>query len=260
MNAARITALTARSLARLVADRVALGLVLLFFVLTLLELTMLLLQSSAADPAEKAAVFRTSAWSGGYEANVGFVALVLGLNALAADIRRGTIFAVLARPVTRATVFVSSWLASLALVWSLVLVRQVIVIALYVGYGGRPDVPLFVGIAGLFAGTALALTAAACLGAVLPVMYGALAVLGWAVLQGLAFAPLLGIGRYLALGLASLLPLVGRSGEDLTALLTGRSRELGAGLEALLYRACWTLLLLVVGQWLFTRRDLAPRI
>jgi ABC-type transport system involved in multi-copper enzyme maturation permease subunit len=188
------------------------------------------------------------------------VAFVLGLNAISADVRRGTIFSVLARPVSRGAVFFGIWTANVAVVAGLTIIRMVIMLAFFFSYGGHLDRPLVLGMAASFAGSALVLAVASALAAILPITYAILVFIGGLFVQGIAFGVAGGFGRLLALSLAAVTPLsVIRSSDVVQQLLTGQSQALADGTEILAYRVAWILLLIFIGAALFQRRDLAPR-
>src|SRR5689334_7565595 len=56
------------------------------------------------------------------------------------------------------------------------------------------------------------------------------------------------------------LPLLSKQGRLIDAAIQGSVLDSGPILEVIAYRACWTLLLLALGVYGFSRRDLAPHV
>ncbi len=254
-----LAAVVRRSFARLVGDRVVLGVAAMLVLVTVFDALMFGYRADG-NPREAAQALRVFAWGeGGFTATLTIVALVLGLTAIGGDVRRGTIFAVLARPVSRDAVYVGSWLAVFAALCAAELVRAFLMSIYYVGHGGTADWGLLVGLAGRLAGFGLELALAAGLAAALPVSIALVLYIGINIVQVLAFARIEASWLWLARIPAALLPVAGKGSDVIRGLLIGQSRDVAAGVEAVAYRVCWTLLLLVAGAWLFRRRDLAPR-
>lgn len=258
-------ALVGRFLARHAADRtVVLGGVLLLASVGLGAsfVAMSLSVSSSGGP-ELAAVFRTACWargSGMFDALLVLITVVLGANQVHRDVRDGTLFGILARPVPRSSVFLAGWSSSVAVVGAMEAVRSGIVLGGAAWLENRIDPIHVLGALASFAGTVLLLTAFAALGSVLSPAYAVLAGAGVMIAAQLAYSEIVGgaAGRILD-ALAWVIPLAVHQRRTILDALQGSTGETALLAEILAYRLCWIALLLLSGMLAFSRRDLRPR-
>jgi len=185
---------------------------------------------------------------------------VLGSSLANDDIKNGTIFGVLARPVSRTDYFVGSFLGAGAFVVVLESMRIVPSIGASLIYSGRLTPVFALALVAVLFGNLLWLALFSAVGAVLStatsLLLGILSIL----VTGLAFAP--DIPSWLTYPLrvvAVFLPLSLESGDIVYKSLVGESQGLGPLVEVIAYRLCWTLALVVLGAWGFSRREIAPR-
>lgn len=263
MRRGALSAIAERHLARLAADRVFIvGLAL--WVSSLVFLGWAVSHRVAyLDPGASLAGLRMGVWDGTavFRAVVALLAVFLGLTMINSDVRAGTLFHVLARPVSRTEVYLGAWIAAAGLLVLLELVFLGVALTFFGLNGGELDRPLIVGVLAGLAETPLLLALCAVLGTLLPTAYALLTLLGVHIAGSLAIAGTVGgAGRYALAAVAAFFPVLGRQPRVVGDLFVGQSRDLAQGLEILAYRLCWTGLLLFIGIWVFRRRDLAPRI
>ena len=257
-------ALFRRELARLAAGRVFLagGL----FALLFMALPMIVVVSeyeAQGDALEKVAFLRTKAFDAtqGYEVVMLLLVVFLGANQIGADVRAGTIFGILSRPVSRARLFLTGWAASSVTIFALELVRSGLLLGWAGWLEGRMHVLPVFGLIALCLGQLVVLAGFAALGAILPPAYAALA--GFAALLAAGFGysdEIGGLGAKLVNIVCWFIPMLSRQNELIEAAIQGTAQSSGPILEVIAYRACWTLLLLALGVYGIGRRDFAPRV
>ena len=258
-------ALLGRELARLAAGRVFLfgGLVALLFLSIGGPAAIVGFLESRGDVVERAAELRAAIYgmTGGYSEALFLLAAILGAMQIGSDIRAGTIFGVLARPVSRRGIFLAGWTASACFLTTLELLRSAPFLAAADWLEGRADLRSALGVIAIILGHWLTLAAFASLGAALSPAYAALAGLASVFVGGLAFSKSVGgVAGTLLDGLACLLPLPTKQESLINAAISGSDPHVGPVLETILYRASWTALLLVLGALWFERRNIAPRV
>jgi ABC-type transport system involved in multi-copper enzyme maturation permease subunit len=204
-------------------------------------------------------------WCGNLLGSAGFVSTLLGVTLgatlLSADVKTGVIFAYLARPLPRASVFTAAWAAA-ALV---ILVFDGIVISicagLFIANGLGVGLTMILGFLALVLGHLVWLTVCAALASRLAPAIVAVVALGWAVVVGWAFAE--SLPRWLELGsrtLAAFLPLTELDDRAITEAAVGATQDLGFVTEALGLRLAWVVLLVVLGGRWFSSREITPHV
>lgn len=184
------------------------------------------------------------------------LAIIVGVLQVGSDLRRGTLLPVLARPVSRARVFLAAWtgtvLVFLALEVLKIALGSAALVTLGASMGGQGYAALVADTLGPV--TLLALFAA--LGAALPVPAALGVGLLSQLLPGLAYGgwP---YGERLR-PICWFLPLTNTQWPTISSGLAGGG-DSHRIVEAILYRTCWIALLLAFGCWAFSRRDVSPR-
>ncbi len=258
-------ALLGREIGRLAAGRMVLfgGLVALLLLGFLATLVVEVLVDSGADAVQKAAVLRTRGLqlTRVYDSLLLLLAAVLGSSLVASDIRRGTIFGILARPVSRTRLLLTSWAASAMFLTLLEAARSVTLLGASAWLEGRIGAGAVLGALALAAGHCLLLAGFAALGAAFDVWAAAGIGLTVLTVAELAFGSLLGgMGKAIVDTVACVLPLPNGQERVIESAMAGGSASLGPVAEAIAYRLCWTAVLLALGAIAFERRDLTPRI
>jgi ABC-type transport system involved in multi-copper enzyme maturation permease subunit len=254
-----------RHLSRLRSNRsIAIGLAFGILVLLLIALTIYVGAGGRIDLASDLAfVVRQRFWSSGslFGALVFVFAIVLGSTMVNDDIKAGTIFGILARPVSRTDYFLGSWYAAAAFLSTLELMRCVAatgsVFALERGVSGS----FLVAMLATVAGDVLRLALFAALGAVFSSGVAVLAGISLLIVESFAFAPKIPpwVG-YPLRGIGVFLPLSSHQDALVTKTLLGEARQVAPLLEITAYRLCWTVALVAMGIWAFQRREVAPRV
>jgi ABC-type transport system involved in multi-copper enzyme maturation permease subunit len=260
-------ALLARALGRLASDRVALiaGLIAILLLALGAAVVAAGMSSRTADPDQLAAALRSAGWETGsrfFDSLLSVLAIALGLTFLHRDRTAGTVFGILARPISRASVFLTSWAAVALLIAALELVRTgtLIVGAAWLEKTVDP-LHLLGAIAGL-TGIWLLLTAFFAASALLRPGYATLAGFAGLYLTALAFQKhqiLSGVALGAVNTVSAVLPLGIRQTRMVMGALQGTTGEVGPVLEVILYRISWIVLLLFVGAFAYSRRDVTPR-
>jgi ABC-type transport system involved in multi-copper enzyme maturation permease subunit len=262
----RYRALLARALGRLASDRVALIAALIAILsLALGAASVAAGMTELNDPSQLAAALRSAGWNAGsrfFDALLSVIAIALGLTFLDRDRTAGTLFGILARPVSRTSVFLTSWAALALLLAALDFVRSGPLIIGAAWLEGRADPLHLLGTLAWLAGTLLLLTAFFAASAVIRPGYAALAGFAGLYVTALAFEKhqLLGgvaLGAVNAVG--ALLPFGIRQTGIVMGALQGTAEDTGPVLEVILYRVSWMVLLLFVGAFAYSRRDVTPR-
>ena len=257
-------ALLGRELGRLASGRTMLfgGII----ALTILSLgaasVVFLVIGEGPDPVERAAQLRHSAYSvtESFTFILFLIAAVLGANQVGSDARSGTLFGILARPVSRAHVFLAGWAASALFLLGMEALRALPFLGASAWVEGRLGLAPVVGALAILAGHWLALAEFAALGAVMPPAYAAIGGFAIVVTGGLASSQEIGgFGARLIGVIGWLVPRPGGQESVIATAIQGGARGVSAVAEVVAYRACWTLLFLGLGVLGFARRDLAPR-
>jgi len=260
-------ALLARALGRLASDRVALiaGLIAILFLALGAATVAAGMTSRTNDPSQFAAALRSAGWSAGsrfFDVLLSMLAIALGLNFLDRDRTAGTLFGILARPVSRTSVFLAGWAGVALLLAALDFVRSGTLIVGAAWFEGKADpVHLLGAIAGL-TGTLLLLTSFFAASAIIRPGYAALAGFAGLYLTAVAFQKyqlLSGAALGAVNAVSALLPLGIRQTKIVMDALQGTTGETGPILEVILYRVSWIVLLLFVGAFAYSRRDITPR-
>jgi len=251
-----------RHLARLRSNRsVIIGLVFGVLIMALLIGGSFIAATQSHDP-DRSLVFQYMLWKNGelFSFLVVVFAIVLGSSLANDDIKSGTIFGVLARPVSRADYFVGSLAGAAVFVVVLQLLRIVSSLVLSIVFDGKLTLALFLGFVVVILGDLLYLSMFAAIGAVtsnaVAVFLGLLAVL----ITGLAFVPDFPAWvTYPLRAIAIFLPIMNESADAAYKAIVGESRLIAPVLEAIAYRSCWIAVLCILGVWGFSRREIAPR-
>jgi ABC-type transport system involved in multi-copper enzyme maturation permease subunit len=260
-------ALLARALGRISSDRTAVIAALIAILLLGMGATVVAsgMAVQSGDPAAMAAALRGAGWSvgsGAFDLLLSVLAVAMGLTFLDRDRKAGTVFGILARPVSRTSVFLASWTAVVLLLSALELVRSGTLIVGAAWIEGRIDsLHLLGAIAGL-TGTWLLLTVFFTASAVLRPGYAALVGIAGLYLTVIAFrhSPMLsGVALDAVNVISAVLPLAARQSELVSGAVQGTLGQTGPVVEAILYRISWIVLLLFVGAFAYSRRDLSPR-
>jgi ABC-type transport system involved in multi-copper enzyme maturation permease subunit len=260
-------ALLARALGRISSDRTAVVAGLIAILLLGMGATVVAsgMAAQSGEPAALAAALRGAGWSvgsGAFDFLLSILAVVMGLTFLDRDRKAGTVFGVLARPVSRTSVFLTSWLAVVLLLSVLDLVRSGTLIAGAAWLeGGIAPLHVLGAIAGL-TGTWLLLTVFFTASAVLRPGYAALLGIAGLYLSVVAFresAMLSGPALVAVNAICAVLPLAARQSELVSGAVQGTLGHSGPVVEAILYRISWIVLLLFVGAFAYSRRDVTPR-
>lgn len=215
------------------------------------------------DPVDQVAVLLTTGYRATdfYDTIVFVLALVMGADQIGADIRAGTIFSVLARPVSRASLFLTGFAASATAIVGLELLRSGSIFGPVLWIQGRLGLAQLLGAVAIALGELLILAVFAALGSVMPPAYAVLAGLAGTITLSLAYnGSLGGLGSKLVDGVTWLLPLLHGQQDVISQAIQGSEQSSGPIIEVVAYRACWTALLVALGVWGFSRRDLAPKV
>ena len=259
-------ALLERSLARLVSRRVILACgVCSFFVLLFTGIGVSYwLSTQEASGAERATLLRTVGWTGGrafYDLFMWIMAIALGCGQIGTELRDGTIFSILARPVSRRTIFLAGWGASALVLIVFESARQLLLTGLYLALGGSMDAGCILGASSVVLDHLLTLTLFAALGCALPAAPACVAGILVMGLPLLLSAPFIrGAGRVALQVVTAPFPSWRWSSAVESLALQGGDFRLIDLLEVHAYRGAWIALLLLAGSWVFARRELAPRV
>jgi len=257
-------ALVARGLWRALSDRTAIigGLLAVTVLAVAGPAASFNVFASGADTATRAAKLRLYGWN--YTSSFDFLMVALGFalgaNQIAGDIKAGTLFGVLARPVSRGKVFLAGWSVSALLLVGLEIPRSAFLIGTASWLEGRLDPLHLLGALAVVSGAWLALASLAALGTVLTPTYAILAGLLGVIAGNLAFHQEIRIGAWMLDTVGVLLPLPWGQERIVGDALTGASSHAGPIVEVIAYRLAWTALLLFLGSLAFSRRDIAPRV
>ena len=259
--------LVARDLGRLASDRIALigAIVVLVVLASGAAFVATSVTSAGNDPERQAATLRSDGWgrgSMGFDMMLGILATILGVSFLGSDRKQGTQFGILARPVSRTSVFVSSWIAVAMLVTILGVVRSAILVGAVARLEDRIDPLHVLGAVAVIAGTGLVVAVFATLSALIQPAYSVLVGVIGMYVTSFAFSDSTFIGRtasWALNSLGSLMPLSARQAPTIVEALHGSTRDTGPILEVIAYRLSWTVLLLCVGAIVYTRRDLTHK-
>jgi ABC-type transport system involved in multi-copper enzyme maturation permease subunit len=260
-------ALLTRALGRIASDRTAIiaGLIAILLLGMGAAVVAAGMSSRIGDPEELAAALRGAGWtvgSGAFDLLLSVLAIVMGLTFLDRDRKAGTVFGILARPVSRTTVFLTSWAAVVLLLSALELVRSgVLILGAAWLEGGIDPLHLFGATAGL-TGTWLLLTAFFTASAVLRPGYAALVGFVGLYLTVIAFQRselLSGAALGAVNAVCAVLPLAARQSDLVAGAVQGTLGETGPVVEVILYRISWIALLLFVGAFAYSRRDVTQR-
>jgi len=261
-------ALLARAMGRLASDRVALISSLIAILLLALGASRIAVGMSAVpddDPSRLAAALRSAGWEIGsrfFDMLLWILTIALGLTFLDRDRTAGTVFGILARPVSRTSVFLTSWAAVALTLAALDWVRSGTLIVGASWLEGRVDPLHLLGVVAGLTGTWLLLTAFFSLSALLRPSYAALTGIAGLYLTAVAFYKhqmLSGAALVAVNGVSSLLPLGLRQSDVVMGALQGTTGDSGPVVEVILYRISWIALLLFVGAFAYSRRDITPR-
>lgn len=177
------------------------------------------------------------------------------------DVKAGTIFGVLARPVSRGNYFLGSWLAAGVILGVIEAMRCSLAVAAALLYDGRVSWASLVAMAAALAGDLLLLAMFAALGGAWTTGVAVFAGVCCILVQSLAFSAEVPMWiAYPARAIASLLPLSLYQNDAIVRVLTGAARDATPLFEIIAYRVCWTIALVLLGTWAFQRREMAPRI
>lgn len=254
-----------RHLGRLRANRsVLIGVVLAVLLIALVALgAFTLARAQGFEGPELAFLVQTRLWQTGtpFGVLVAAFAIVLGSSMINDDLKKGTIFGVLARPISRADYFLGSWLGAAVLVLGIEALRCTVSTIIGLALEGSVSASFLLALVAVLAGVALRLALFAALGAFLSTGAAVLTGLALFVVENVAFMPRL--PEWLAYPLRTIgifLPLASQQERTILNGLMSASRELGPLLEIIGYRLTWTVVLLVLGILAFQRRDLTPRV
>jgi ABC-type transport system involved in multi-copper enzyme maturation permease subunit len=255
-----------RHLARLSADRVTLIVVALASVAGILGavITAMHVSNAPGGSGDLGARVRTAAWSHGvalFNTLVFVLAIQLGASHLSVEMRRGTIFSWLARPVPRATWTLTSWTAAALLILGLELARSAVVYGACWWVDGHPPEGMLLGALALAADSLLLMTLVFTVAAAAPAPYAIGLGLSSYILGNLAWQGVLrGSGEAGAVeAAATVFPLFARHGVLVENVLLGTEPGGGTLVWVLVYRAVWTGFLLSLAVLAFSRRELSPR-
>lgn len=258
--------LVRRHLARLSADRVTLVVMALAAVAAILG-ALITAWSMNVDPGgsgELGVRVRTAAWTDGtalFNALLFVLAIQLGASHLSSEMRRGTIFSWLARPLSRATWTLTSWAAAALLILGLEGVRSAIIYGTCWWIDGQPPAGMLLAAVALAADSILLLTMVFAVAAAAPAPYAVGLGLAAYILGNLAWMNVLqGSGTAGTLeAAAAVIPLFTRHGHLVENALLGTEANGGPVLWVLAYRLAWTAFLLALAALAFSRRELSPR-
>lgn len=258
--------LVRRHLARLSADRVTLVVVGLAAAAAMLGagLTVWSMNLAPGGSGDLGVRVRTAAWKDGtalLNTLVFVLAIQLGASHVSSEMRRGTIFSWLARPLSRGMWTATSWTAAAVLILALEAARSAIICGACWWIDGRPPAGMLLGSLALAAGSILLFTMVFTVAAAAPAPYAiglglAVYILGNAAWQGVLHGTG-GAGTVEAA--AAVVPLFARHDALVDNALLGSEANGGAILWVLAYRLGWTAFLLALALFAFTRRELSPR-
>jgi len=261
-------ALLTRALGRLASERVALIATLIAIVALALgasRVAVILASLSGEEPDRLAATLRSAGWEVGssfFDVMLPILAILMGLTFLNRDRTAGTVFGVLARPVSRTSVFLSGWAATALLVAALDFLRSGLLIAGTAWIEKRLDPLHLLGVVAGLTGTWLLLTAFFAASALLRPGYAALAGFVGLYVSTVAFGEhsmLSDVGNGAIDAVGAMLPLGIQQSTIVRNALQGTTADFGPVVEVVLYRTSWIALLLFVGAYAYSRRDLSPR-
>jgi hypothetical protein len=215
------------------------------------------------DPARVTAAFRAAGWEIGsrlFDTMLSVLAVFLGLTFLDRDRKEETVFGILARPVSRTSVFLASWAATSLLVTALHSMRSGPLIVGSAWLDGAIDPLHLLGALAALTGTVLLLTAFLAASAIVRPGYAALAGFAGLYVSALAFRdhPMLNdLGRGALDAVGAMLPLGIRQTTTVMAAAQGTTVDAVPVVEVIVYRLSWIVLLLFVGAFAYSRRDLS---
>lgn len=258
--------LVRRHLARLSADRTTLIAVALASVAAIVGAvgTAVSVNNAPGGTIGLGARVRTGAWEDGtglFNILVFVLCFQLGASHVSSEIRRGTIFSWLARPVSRGMWVTTSWAAAALLILGLEVTRSAIIYATCWWIDGHPPAGMLLAAVALAFDSLLLLTMVFAVAAAAPAPYAVglglaaylLGSLAWQhVLQGEAEAGALEASSVMA-------PLLARHGTLVKHALLGTETNSGPLWWVLVYRLGWTAFLLALAVLAFSRRELSPR-
>jgi len=207
---------------------------------------------------------RAGAWDDGtalFNVLVFVLCIQLGASHVSTELRRGTLFSWLARPLARGTWTLASWTAAALLVLGLEAARSGIIYATCWWIDGSPPSGMLLGAVVLAAGSLLVLSMVFAIAAAAPAPYAVAVGLAAYLLGNLAWQGVLrGVGKagVMELG-AMLLPLFARHAETVRHALIGTEVNAPQLVWVLTYRLGWTVFLLSLAVLAFSHRDLSPR-
>lgn len=253
-----------RHLRRLRANRsVLVGVVLALLLLMLVALGgYTVARAQGTDGPELAFLVQARLWQLGnpFSVLVAALAIVLGSSMVNDDIRMGTIFGILARPISRADYFLGSWLGSALVAVGIEALRCVTAAAIGLALGGSVPASFVLATVAVLAGVLLRLALFAALGAFLSTGAAVLTGLVLFVVENVAFLPSLPAWvAYPLRAVAVFLPLPSQQERMVGDGVMSATHDLGPLLEIVGYRLAWTAALLALGILAFRRRNLSPR-
>ncbi|HEX5041262.1 MAG TPA: hypothetical protein VFV75_00040 [Candidatus Polarisedimenticolaceae bacterium] len=258
--------LVRRHLARLSADRVTLVVIAMAAASAILGavLTAWSMNLAPGGSGDLGARVRTAAWNDGtgmFNTLLFVLCVQLGASHLSSEMRRGTIFSWLARPLSRATWTLTSWTAAAVLVLALEAARSAIIYGTCWWIDGRPPAGMLLGAIALAADSILLLTMVFAVAAAAAAPYAIALGLSAYILGNVAWQGVLhGTGSAGSMEIAAVVvPLFARHGTLVEHALLGTEASGGQLLWVLAYRLGWTALLLALAALAFTRRELSPR-
>lgn len=253
-----------RHLSRLRSNRsVALGLILGATFLALMVTVIVAVHRQTGDKGDFAAEFQHDMWgprSDVFGVLVVIFAIVVGSSMVNDDLKAGTIFGVLARPVSRTDYFAGSWLGAATFLVGLHSMQIVLALGAAVVLKGPITSAYLLAIVAAVSGELLTLTMFAAAGAVVSTAVSLLLGISAILIAGLAFGSNLPAwAAYPLRVVAVVLPLNGHQNAVVERSLLGESRAVVPLVEIVAYRLCWTAALFVAGAWGFSRREISPR-
>jgi ABC-type transport system involved in multi-copper enzyme maturation permease subunit len=258
--------LVRRHLARLSADRVTLIVIALASVAAILGAvaTTISLNNAPGGSSDLGARVRTAAWEDGtalFNGLLFVLAIQLGASHLSSEMRRGTLFSWLARPLSRGAWTSSTWTAGALLLLGLEAARSMAIYIACWWIDGQPPAGMLVGALVLASGSILLYTMVFLVAAAAPAPYAVALGIASYILGSLAWQGVLrGSGEPGTVEMAAIvIPLIARHGRLVQGALLGTEANGGALWWVLAYRLGWTCFLLALASFAFSRRDLSPR-
>jgi len=261
----QLRVLVRRNLARLAGNRsIAVGAAICVLLLALLALgTYMRVESATVPEGALGGAVRSAAWqvSGSFDTFLVIMGIVLGSLIVSDDLKSGTLYGILARPVARSIVFLSGWLAAALLLLTFDAARSGGIVLATVLAGGGLELAYLLGVVAKASGSLLYLTLFAAIASRLSAGSAVAIGLIGTIAASLAFNQRIPFSARIPLtGLAFVWPLPFLQEDVVTQTLVGGSHDIAALAEIIAYRTGWTVLLLAAACWLFERREMAPRI